>query len=380
MTQVLGLKGLLAISSNDAACGKAIKKKLIESEICGVVDLLGQKLMVAEPCEGSRMVWLEEIDPLRNTGWSVLKTNVKIESGKDGDYLYVPDLYKSWVVFKYGEEFIYLRKTEPRMFSIKELEEKRIPTPDKPSFPLLSSQLEIESDIVQCKGSSFPGGKYWFCEDELILIDGSSKETFLGLPIRVKVKKEVRNPRIHWLQPYAIVSGRLIGESMSNFFSLEMPSSSLSIASIGRIRLEDHKDYVVFETSSPSYMTYSKVPDFTILRRLRTLIEGAIAIDENELPDIEVKPPILIVRSYELVNHGSIWQAKIEVTNPLPTTHMMRLTVYPPHYIWEYSLKGEAIEENADTNSIEVPLPGISSLKINITTRKRAKFFTLSEG
>lgn len=369
--KIVGLRGLLLILENEPVDKKFIIDKLKDSGICGIIDWRGVKLETYRNCEERKTVWLEEVKPLKNTGWSILSTKYD-SSISNGSFIYYPNIYGTWSLVKQrDEEFFYISENSPIVVSGDDWDNYKLTRGSKRSVPVLpfSSKLEFTED---CFEGMSRGSTYWFCGEDLFILENKkSGEFYISRETTITVKKQVKNPRVYWLQPYAVVKDKLDESLSSNFISVEMPDMSVSAISSKGIMIIDKDSFLEIITRGPSYLSFSKRPNFAVLHRLRLLHETPIFTVSDQIPAIEIKPPTVLVRKLELRKDEYTWSVNTEISYPLDFPSNLRIRISPPFYISAYEVNGN-IQHNLALNAIDFPLAGLEYLKFRIHIKKRA--------
>ncbi len=374
-SSLLGLRGLLLIIENEPIIKKYIIERLMKEQFCGIIDLRGNRFEAFQGCEGGRTIWLEEIDPARGTGWIVKQSIIDLVS-QDRSYIYFPNFHGTWAVIERKKgEYNFLPDNSPQIISIDEWGEYFLSDSGRSSEPVLPGLIEIES-TKDCKGGKTKGATYWFCEKDLLILKNShSEEFFIGGETEIKIKKQVKNPRAYWLQPYALVKDRLGDELSSNFIIVEMPSSSISFISLKHINVFDRQNILEIKTKGPSYISFSKQPDFTLLHKLRLLSDKPIFTGLEMIPHVEVKPPTVVIRKFEMKRNDITWFLKMEISYPLDIPSNLRISVRPPFYIASYNFNFETNFSETigvhEMNSIDFPLIGLDYLKLEMSIKRK---------
>jgi len=368
--KLLGLRGLVLIMKQQPIARKYIEKKLVEHGICAIIDMKGDVIELGRGCKGYDIIWLEEMKPLRGTGWSILISHSELFGNSNkGSLLHFPHFSSSWAVVKNGEEVYYLPDRFPQTAPREKWQERALIRGSKRAPPQFSESVKIKG-VESCYENWKDVAVYWFCEDDsFILRRLDTNEVYVSGSFTFEVEKRVRNPRVYWLQPYAVVRDALNEKASSNFIAVEMPYRSFSAVSAKGIEVYDDSDKIEVSVRGPAYLSYSRTPNFALLHRLRTLLELPKNVSED-IPTIEIDPPAAIVRKFELKSRGLSLDALLELSYPLDIPSALRIRIAPPFYIANYAINDNLTAE-VRANDIEIPLLGIDFLTVKLEIRRK---------
>ncbi|MEM0060669.1 MAG: hypothetical protein QW726_01910 [Fervidicoccaceae archaeon] len=372
---LLGFRELLKIIRRNPYEGNLIVKKLTSKGICGVVDWNGDHIEFLEECDGDKRVWLEEEDPLRNTGWRPNRAKFNFNCSSDTDYLYFPNIYKTWTAVRFDDKLFFIKREGRSIF--KKSDSKSISAIDgekRTEGPKLPQWASAEN-LGSCLQTAYWGAPIWLCENALLLSDTDKKEYYVDPNIELSIRKSVVNPRVYWIQPYAVVSDRLNESIVSNFISVNMPFRTFTAASSEGILVRDEGKEIIIETRAPSYMTFSHIPEFSLIHRLRSLIDFPIPICSDIAPDVRIDPPSLLVRNLEIAEQEGGWRIKAEISNPITSLSSLRMRIHPPFYIESLKINQEE-GKVTDKNALTLPLLERDLLEIDLIVRKKLFLFS----